>query len=577
MPGTARRILGISRAESAGVTSDGGGRARTRILVSMRRTTGLISIAVFLSVASTAHAVPGPDSVAVLANASVPGSVAMAMHYAAARDVPSRQVCALPMPTTDTITQAEFETMILAPLRTCLGPDVEARIEAVVVMRGVPLRVTIPQDGGHMISITAAIGTWRSTLMDDVTPLLGTSPGQTVMCGTTPCYAARVTSPYSSAAEVPFEAGFEHTIGTIHHRPVLATMLHGRSDADADGLIDTALAAEMSGMPAGEFVLMHGADSARGALDSSYPAVSGDLMTRGRAVSTVPFDTDFTGHVLAGFAVGTASLGMTIEGNTYVRGALVDNLTSFGAVPGNFAATGESQVSIARWVAEGVGGVHGTVDEPLNNCFPARRYLVTYVDGATLAESFVGALPYTYWLNLVVGDPMLAPYAQRPTVTITGAADDATLSTATMLHVVATPPTGRTIAHLVLLADGVEVASADGAVIDHCLVTAVASNVQLLAVATTAPGAMGTPSLWAAKGWDAIHVHETAASTTCPPPVDAATTPDAGTTSDGSVRADASSTSPPAASCGCRAGGSGQPSALLALLALALARRGRRA
>ena len=538
----------------------------------MRTTLALVSIVLFTS---TAHAVPGPDSVAVLANSSVPGSMALAMHYASARDVPDAQVCMLPMPTGDTITLDEYQSMILTPLRACLGSN-EARIEAIVVMRGVPLRVTAPD--GHHLSITAALGAWRSTLTDETTPLLGTPPGATIMCGTSPCYAARVTAPYSTLGNAPFRAGFEQTSGGIHHRPVLATMLEGRTDAMADGLIDVAIAAEMPGQPAGEFILMNGADSARGYLDSTYASVVTDLMTRHATASVVPFDTNHTGHVLAGFAVGTASLAMTIEGNTYVRGALVDNLTSYGAVPGNFAATGESQVSIARWVAAGVGGVHGTVDEPLNNSFPARRYLVTYVDGATLAESFLGAMPYVYWLNLVLGDPMLAPYAQRPTVTITGASDGASLSSATMIHVVATPPTGRTIAHLVLLADGVPVAMADAATLDHCLAIDGSSGVQLLAVATTAAGAMGTTSPWPAKGWQAIHVGETATSTTCAAPVDAATTPDGGVRpADGSIAGDASITPPPSSSCGCRAAGAGSPSlAWIALAVLLVAGRRRR-
>ena len=543
----------------------------------MARVTGIVLASLLF--ASTAHAVPGPDSVAVLANASVPGSVALAMRYAAMRDVPDAQVCALPMPATDTITLDEYRTMILEPLRACLGAS-EARIEAVVVMRGVPLRVTIPVDGGHNVSITAALGAWRSTLTDGTLPLLGTACGRMVDCGGTPCYAARVPAPYAAAFDGAFRAGFTLDSAGIHHAPILATMLHGRSDADAGLLLDAAMEAEASATPAGEFVLMMGADSARGALDPTYPSVATDLMARGVTVSTVPFDgTAFTGHMIAGFAVGTASMGASIEGNTYVRGALVDNLTSFGAVPQNFEASGESQVSIARWVAAGAAGAHGTVDEPLNNCFPSRTFLVSYVDGATLAESFLGAMPFAYWLNLVLGDPMLAPYAQRPTVAITGAREGASLSAAPMLSITASAPVGRAIAHLSLLVDGEEVASADGPTLDHCLAITAGTHAQILAVATTAPGAAGTTSPWPAKGWLAIHVDETAADATCDPaPVDGGPI-DAGAIADAS-RADTGASGPPSAGCACRvrAGPRGAPALALALalaLTLALASRSR--
>ena len=115
-----------------------------------------------------------------------------------------------------------------------------------------------------------------------------------------------------------------------------------------------------------------------------------------------------------------AGLGTTIEANQYAPGALIDNLTSFGAVPGNFvdpAAGGQqSQVSVCRWLRAGATGVHGTVDEPLSNCFPSRQFLADYRAGATLAEAYGRNLPYVYWKNLVIGDPMTAPYATRPRI-----------------------------------------------------------------------------------------------------------------------------------------------------------------
>ena len=516
-----------------------------------------------LFVASPARAVPGPDSVVVVANADVPGSVALAMRYAALRSLPTRQVCALSLPTSADITLDEFQTRLLAPLRACLGARIEARIEAIVLMRGVPQRVTIPVDGGHHVSLAAALATWRSTLADGTTPLLGTSPGASVPCGgTSTCYGAHVASAYDGFSA--FSSGFASTVAGVVHRPVLVTMLDGRSDADAGRLLDAAMAAE-STPPHGEFILMRGADAARGVLDPYDDAIAMALTQRGLRARVVPFDAMLTGRTLAGFATGAASIGTTIEGNTYASGALVDNLTSFGAVPANFAPTGETQVSIARWVAAGAAGVHGTVDEPLNNCFPSRTFLVRYADGATLAEAFHGSLPYVYWLNLVLGDPMLAPYAQRPTVAIAGVTEHATLPTATAITITATPPMGRAVAHLSLYVDGDEVASAAGPALAHCLATT-QGPMEVLAVATTSAGADGTAAPWPAKGWTMLHLSGLTASTTCSPP-------DAGTRDAGSTDA-ALSTPRPGTGCGCHASGTTRaPLALLVLVTLISARR----
>lgn len=543
------------------------GVRRGDTLARMGRTAALLAIVAAASMPSMALAVPGPDSVAVLANASVPGSVALAMRYAEARDIPASQVCILAMPSTDDITLAVFESDVLGPLRTCLGAH-EARIEAIVVMRGVPLRVLVPIDGGHNVSLAAALGTWRSTLMDGTTPLLGTAPGSVQDCGGTPCYAARVASQYRAE---PFRSGFEVTVSGIVHRPVLVTMLHGRTDADAERLIDVALEAESLGGADGEFLLMTGADAARGALDRYNDSIAAQLVARGLDARVVPFDADLTGHDLASFTTGTASLGTTIEGNTYAPGALVDNLTSYGAVPVNFMETGESQVSIARWVSRGAAGVHGTVDEPLNNVFPSRALLVRYVDGATLSEAYLGSMPYAYWLNLVLGDPMLAPYARRPSVVVSGATDGATLASAPNLAIEATPPSGREIASLALYVNGEEVATIAGGSLSHCLAVA-PGDLEILAVATTVAGVEGSDRPWPAKGWSMLHVTATATDTTCDAPVDASADGDASATDagvrDGST-GDAGASPPPAGGCSCRVGTS-RPEGALASLALLL-------
>ena len=77
-------------------------------------------------------------------------------------------------------------------------------------------------------------------------------------------------------------------------------------------------------------------------------------------------------------------------------------------------------MSVARWIAKGVGGVHGTTAEPLADSFPDRRFLIDYVDGMTLSQAFYRRMPFVYWQNLVLGDPLLAPYAHRPKVVISG-------------------------------------------------------------------------------------------------------------------------------------------------------------
>lgn len=531
------------------------------------RSLGLAFLVLLL--ASPASATPGPDSVVVVANASVPESVALAQRYAAARDVPQNRVCLLDLPDTEDITLADYTSLLLEPLRTCLDAGgVRDRVEAAVLMRGVPLRVDVPVpdgDGTELVSTAAALGLWESTLSDG-TPILGQEPGMRATCGTVSCYAARWRNPYHG---YPFEPGWSADIGGVHWRPLLVTMLHGRSYDDAARLLDSALMAEAGDVAPGEMLFMEGADPARGAQDFENAAVIAGLMDRGFTASSVPFDASLTGRTLSAFFTGTASLGETIEGNTFVPGSLVDNLTSYGAVPVNFHDTGETQVSIARWVAMGVAGVHGTVEEPLNNSFPHRSLMLEYVDGATLAEAYFAQMPFVYWRNLVLGDPMAAPYAKRPEVTITGVRDGDRLADAVPVHVEASDSTGLGVASIVLYLDGEEIARADGDVLDHCLAIGAGEGHQLLAVARVAMDPSDAHP-YPPKGWAALSLDGEGGSTECAAPM-----PDAGTR-DGGVNADASTGPSAPSGCGCRVASSGGSGAWLlasALVGLALRRR----
>jgi uncharacterized protein (TIGR03790 family) len=477
--------------------------------------------------ASVARATPGPDSVAVVGNANVPGSVALARAYATARDVPDAQVCLLDVPATVDVDFATYEARVLDALETCLG-DALPRIEAVLLVRGMPLRVQLTVDGrAYSASLAATLGVYRSTM--DGVPIAGQAPGMDAMCGTTPCLAARWTNPFRSGAFFP---GWTRSTGRIEYRPLLVTMLHGRSDEDAMRLVTSALDAERPGWTPATIAFMDGADPARGALDAQYDEVIAALADRGVTdVERVPFDAERTGRTYGAFFTGTASLGATIEGAEFTPGALVDNLTSFGAVPVNFEPTGESQVSIARWVARGVGGVHGTTDEPLNNCFPSRYLIVDYVDGSTLAEAYLRRMPFTYWHNLVLGDPMLAPYARRPVVTIEGVTDGGRLDAARRVVVTATDPDARGAPTIVLYVDGVEVARPDGDRLEHCVAAAAGDDVQILAVAQAFDDGSDR-GLHRPKGWASLRVASSGGATECTSGADAGTDADAGAAPD---------------------------------------------
>lgn len=506
-------------------------RARPR---SSRIAAALASLAALI-IAPSARAVPGPDSVVVVANENVAESVALAETYRVARGLPLARVCAVDAPTEVDIALDAYRTRIFEPLSRCLEErNLAAATEAFVVMRGMPLRVLVPVAGGapQSISITAALAAWKSDVSGR--PLLGEAPGMPTTCaGGVPCLFPRWQNPFTSGV---FEPGWERRRGVVRFELMLATMLHGYTFADAERLLDSALAAERDGPPTGRFVFMNGGDAARASYDFMYDDVIAALAGRGFPdVARVAYDPNWSGPALASFIVGTLSLGSTIEGNTFLPGSIVDNLTSFGAVPENFAAGPENQVSVARFVAKGVAGVHGTTDEPLAVAFPSRGLLLSYVDGGTLAESFLRAMPFVYWRNLVLGDPMAAPYAVRPEVALVGIDSAERVEGARRVRATATDATGRGIASLRLLLDGVEIAAVDGDSLEAC-VHAPAGRAHLLAVAQLRDD--GTDQgLHRPKGWRVVEFDGVEAAGDCVDELDAGVGVDAGPSADAGVDA----------------------------------------
>ncbi|MBK6689632.1 MAG: TIGR03790 family protein [Deltaproteobacteria bacterium] len=497
-----------------------------------RRSRGCLLLGVlffaFTASGGSAWAVPGPDSVVVVPNRNVPGSLALAERYRATRQIPRSQVCPVDLPATDTISLSEFRRGFVRAVAACLGDD-NGRIEAVVLVRGLPLRVTVPIATGTTRVSFAAAAALHQTTTSTGGEVLGMAPGQPVNCGGgNTCYGARL--PNGFLRQGPFEPGWSREFRGFVHRPRLVTMLHGRSDEDAARLIASATTAEALGGAAAEHLFMNGADPARGVRDQDYDGAIAALTALGQTATRVPFDANLSGRSLASYFVGTAGLGATIEGNTFLPGALVDNLTSFGALPPNFEApANEVQVSIARWVTLGVAGVHGTTDEPLNNVFPDRDLSVDYVEGASLGEVYFRYLPFAYWHNLVLGDPMAAPYAVRPVVNITGLSAGARVAGDQPVRVEVTDPLDRPISALRLFLDGRLIAESTGTPIELCL--SALGSAQLLAVAQV--GDDGTPaSKHRPKGWRGFDFEVTPGPLGCQPELDAGVQPDAASLDD---------------------------------------------
>jgi uncharacterized protein (TIGR03790 family) len=95
---------------------------------------------------TSANAELRPRHVAILANATIPESLAVAHHYAATRTIPADHIIRLDLPFRDTLTRQEYEELVVTPTRRMLeGRKLSSSIRVLVTTYGVPLRVEAPQ------------------------------------------------------------------------------------------------------------------------------------------------------------------------------------------------------------------------------------------------------------------------------------------------------------------------------------------------------------------------------------------------------------------------------------------------
>ncbi len=449
--------------------------------------------ALALGSATAASAGGDPRGVLVVTNGDDADALRIAEHYSLSRQLPDGHLCLLSGFSADTTTIdfATYAAEVQPVVDACVAdlPDPSA-IHILVTTRGLPYLVAL--EAGYAVGFEALLQVSHTASRRDGTPLAG-SP-QTDVGG---YYAADVENPvfigavpntddcdwtltnpyapwYNGSCAVlddgDLPAAFDrHAVGPrgtwdFTESLFIVTRLDGFDTEDALDLVDRGVLSDGT-FPDAPLVGMRAADDARGARDPEAERVIRALDGAGISAEwRDPFDASLSGQTLAGLLTGAAEMRDAIAGNTYVPGAIVDNLTSYGAVPNNFfcSADGtqcpenETQTSVARFVRAGATGVHGTVAEPLNNVFPNASVYLFYTFGYSLGESFLFSQRHLYWLNLVLGDPLATPYAERPVVTV---AED-TVAEDGVLTVTARHPNG--VATIALVVDDIEVARAAG-------------------------------------------------------------------------------------------------------------------
>ncbi|MEJ5250576.1 MAG: TIGR03790 family protein [Armatimonadota bacterium] len=321
---------------------------------------------------------PPGHRVAVIANKAVPESEKLARQYCRDRAVPEEHLILLQCTASESVPEGDYLTDIQSPVRKALRErNLTEKVHFLLVVKGVPIK----------------------------TAQRGYSVDSLLMCMNL-SVAPRSRNPYFGKRE-PFSSA---RYGGLY----LVSRLDGYTFGEAGALLERALKARRAD---GLFLLDISPSHQRSAYGEVNEAMrrAAEILKRKKLRVLLDDTKDFIGNqkgLMGYYSWGSNDPQFKKElylSNTFLPGAIAETAVSTSAR--TFLPTDRGQSLIADLIRVGVTGVKGYVSEPYADALCRADILFDrYTDGYTLAESFWMATPYLFWKDMVVGDPLCAPY-----------------------------------------------------------------------------------------------------------------------------------------------------------------------
>ena len=325
--------------------------------------------------------------VLLIMNLNSPESMDIGKYYAKKRGVPRANLVLLRTITEEEIDRDTYRRDIETPVEAAVKAS-KNPLDFMVFTHGVPIRLA---DHGTSVDGEIATNDILSKQTAHPAPGIGT--------------LWYIDNPYFGKNE-PFtraKYGFS-----------LACRLDGYTEADAIALVDHALAASPSRGP----FLLDGSDLRS---QPGYVELDKELGVAAKLLKQKGFDVtydpgpDFVSldAPLAGYC-SWGSNDAHFNPDTYHKlkfkpGAIAETFVSTSAR--TFHPTNQGQSLIADLIQQGVTGVKGYVDEPFTFALVHPAILFDrYTSGYNIAESFYMASTAIHWKEVVIGDPLCAPY-----------------------------------------------------------------------------------------------------------------------------------------------------------------------
>ena len=333
----------------------------------------------------SAGAQPNPSQVLVVQNSTSADSVRIASEYMRKRKIPPQNLITLTVPDKDTVNEIYLKKSIQDPIKAHIKAK-KLKIDFIVLTRGMPY--IIEGSAQNAFSLDSTLGMMDFTLLE-----------------------TRTQNPY-----------FAKTTSFSHDKfgNYLVSRLDGYTLKDCLALIDRSLSARPL---RGPFLMVSDNDKDKG----GYKPWN-DSTKRAHAVLIgKKMDAQMgNGFVFKGAEeplMGYASWGSNdshYKAEVYRKikflpGAIAETaVSSSGRTLRDPKQPGQSL--IADLIAQGVTGCKGYVSEPYVDSISYPDIVFDrYTDGFSIVESLYMGSYYVNWKDVIIGDPLCAPYA-KPTL-----------------------------------------------------------------------------------------------------------------------------------------------------------------
>lgn len=382
-----------------------------------------------------AHALE-PEEVLVVANSRMAGSIDLALYYMEARHIPKTQLLKIPLTLNEIIESWDYDENLKKPVREKISKlrEKKVRIEAVVLMYGVPLKIAPPTPGWDEKELIRE----KITELQEVDQQTKLSQVEAERKRETIKKQLRKLEKLSWRSSVdselslvkkekykregwlpnPYFAGFHDRKLTLKRNDVvLVARLDGPDLKTVYRMIDDTLYAEKKGLKGKAYFDARWKKPAEKGHYSGYQRYDVSLHRAAERVKgRMPVVVNSESGLFAqgdcpdtSLYCGWYSLGRYVDAFSWNRGSIGYHMASAECVS---LRNTDKPLWCRSILHHGAAATIGPVYEPYIQGFPLPELFFGYlVEGyMSVGEAYLVSLPYVSWQMVLVGDPLYQPF-----------------------------------------------------------------------------------------------------------------------------------------------------------------------